>query len=246
MNGAVVIAADGDAAELGALSVIRADQGVEVSLGEGGPRVDSVEHLLAALAGLSIRSGVRVDVAGGEVPLLDGGATAFCGALACLGVGAEEPSLAVLRDGTVRVGASEYAFSPGESSRVDVEIAFDAPGIGVQRVTWDGSPTSFERDVAWARTFGFRRDGAALQGRGRARGVNPDAVMILGEDGRAEPPSAPARPNEHALHKLLDLVGDAALFGGPPRGVVRAIRPGHQATHHAFRTALAEGILVTR
>lgn len=228
------------------LAVVRADHGVRVRSERTGLDLDSVEHLIAALAGLSIRRGIAVAVDGHEVPLLDGGALAFARALAALAPPRDAPALTVLRSGTVTVGTSEYAFEPGAAVALEVEISFDATEIGVQRATWDGTPEAFLSDLAAARTFGFRRDAAALLAAGRARGVDPRAVMVLGDDGRVEGPGEPARPSEFARHKLLDLVGDLGLFGGPPVGRLFATRPGHGATHRALSDALARGIVGPR
>ena len=228
---------------LSELTIARADHGVRLRCDPLQLDVDSVEHLLAALAGLSIRSGVVVEVASVELPLLDGGALAFARALTGLAPPRAPPSIHVARTGTVSVGASTYSFEPGESTRLEVEIDFAAPGIGAQRAAWDGTPEAFVRDIAWARTFGFRKDAAGLLAAGRARGADPSTVMVLDDDGHVEPPGAPALPDEFARHKLLDLLGDLYLFGGPPRGVVRAKRPGHAATHRAVVEARCRGII---
>jgi UDP-3-O-[3-hydroxymyristoyl] N-acetylglucosamine deacetylase len=230
-------------ARLDELDVVRADHGVRVRAERTGLDLDSVEHLIAALAGLSVRRGVVIAVDGAEVPLLDGGSLAFATALMALTPPRHAPALRVLTAGTVTVGASVYAFEPAPSVALEVEVAFDAAAIGVQRTAWDGTPEAFLSGVAWARTFGFRRDGAALLAMGRARGTDPRAVMVLRDDGTVEPPGEPARPSEFARHKLLDLVGDLGLFGGPPSGRLCATRPGHAATHRALSDALARGIV---
>jgi UDP-3-O-[3-hydroxymyristoyl] N-acetylglucosamine deacetylase len=152
----------------------------------------------------------------------------------------------VVTAGTVAVGDSVYVFEPGPRRRLEVEVVFDAPAIGTQRAEWNGTFETFVSDIAWARTFGFRRDATELSARGRARGANPDVVMILDDDGLVEPPGASARPSEFARHKLLDLVGDLYLFGGPPCGTVFAQRPGHAATHRAVAVAIGRGILERR
>jgi len=231
-------------ASLSELEIVRADQGVRVRATRTGLDVDGVEHLLAALGGLSIRSGIALRVDGGELPLLDGAALAFARALMGLGPSTGAPNVRVARAGTVRVGASSYVFSPGKTMVLDAEIAFAAPRIGVQRARWYGDAETFVCDLAWARTFGFRRDAARLGAAGRGLGADPRSVMVLEDDGRVAPPGAPARPDEFARHKLLDLIGDLYLFGGPPRGHVRAHRPGHAATHRAMREALERGIVV--
>jgi UDP-3-O-[3-hydroxymyristoyl] N-acetylglucosamine deacetylase len=148
-----------------------------------------------------------------------------------------------VRQGVVELGTSSYAFRPGATVALEVEIDFAEAAIGIQRAAWGGDAESFVADIAWARTFGFRRDGPALMRAGRAGGVDPSVVMVLDEAGAVEPPGLPARPGEFARHKLLDLVGDLYLFGGPPIGEVRATRPGHAATHRAVAEALERGIL---
>jgi UDP-3-O-[3-hydroxymyristoyl] N-acetylglucosamine deacetylase len=126
---------------------------------------------------------------------------------------------------------------------VDVEVDFRAPKIGKERAHWDGSFQGFLSDIAWARTFGFRREAGELFARDRALGADPIAVMVLDDDGGVEPPGLPARRGEFARHKLLDLIGDLYAFGGPPLGVVRALKPGHRATHQAVARALEQGFL---
>jgi UDP-3-O-[3-hydroxymyristoyl] N-acetylglucosamine deacetylase len=136
-----------------------------------------------------------------------------------------------------------YEFEPGSGRTVDVEVEFAAAYIGKQQARWDGSFERFVSEIAWARTFGFRREGEDLFARARALGVDPSVVMVLDDDGRVEPPGAPARSLEFARHKLLDLVGDLYVFGGPPQGAVLARKPGHRATHRAVAIALERGLL---
>jgi UDP-3-O-[3-hydroxymyristoyl] N-acetylglucosamine deacetylase len=243
IEGPVVFRTQGGDAPRAALSVVRADHGVRVRCDAIGLDVDGVEHLLAALGGLSMHSGIALEVTGGEVPLLDGAAAAFAEALRGLAPASGAPVLTVVRSDVVRIGDSSYSFAPADATELDVAIRFQAPRIGEQRAAWDGRTATFLADVAWARTFGFRHDREALHAGGRARGVDPLAVMVLDADGAVEPPGAPARPGEFARHKLLDLVGDLFLFGGPPVGRIHATRPGHGATHRAVLEAIERGIL---
>ena len=241
-EGPTSLGAGGARVPLREARVVRADHGVRVALGPGGPEVDLVEHLLSAGAAPGRGAGARRAGAGGEVPLLDGGARAFSDALLSLGVPPSGPLLEVRRAFEARVGESRYELSPGAGRRVAVSIAFDHPRIGAQSARWEGDGPDFARRVAPARTFGFLRDHPELARAGRARAVDLDAVVVFDDEGPV-PGCRLRAPDEPALHKLLDLIGDLALHGGPPRGSVRAHRPGHGATHEVLRRGLLEGAL---
>lgn len=236
---------------LSAWRVVRADHGVCVAC--GAETIDLVEHVLAAIGGLGLFQGVEVRVTGGEVPLLDGGAAEVARALAGFGVAPVAPPLVVTRPFSLAVGDATYAIEPAsladpDRRSVSVAIDFAHPRIGRQEARWDGDPADFLDRIAPARTFGFLRDHAALLAAGRARGVDQaalSAVVVFGERD-VEPPCVLRGEDEPARHKLLDLVGDLALYGGPPRGHVRAERPGHRATHAFVAAALAEGALLQR
>jgi UDP-3-O-[3-hydroxymyristoyl] N-acetylglucosamine deacetylase len=223
------------------LSATRLDLGVELTHADSGFRVDLVEHLFGALGGLGVHSGVLVTVHGPEIPLLDGGARQLTTAIASLDCPRERPALFIAEAAVVQTHESTYEFAPGDDVRLAVETNF--AGVGVERAEWDGSAESFVRDIAPARTFGFARDADRLRARGRAVRVDLRAVMVLDDDGRVLPPGEPERPHELARHKLLDLVGDAYSFGGPPLGSIRASRPGHRANHAAMAEAIATGIV---
>jgi UDP-3-O-[3-hydroxymyristoyl] N-acetylglucosamine deacetylase len=223
------------------LRVVRADRGVRVAASRIGLDVELVEHLFGALAGLGVQRGIALSVHGPEVPLLDGAALEFAMAIAALAPPRDLPKLRVVRDGRVEIGASTYDFAAGPRAEAAVSVAF--PGRGTETASWDGSVAGFVSGIARARTFGFRGDYAALREQGRAAHVDPHSVLVLEADGRVLPSTEPEKPNELALHKLLDLLGDLYLFGGPALGRVNAIRPGHTATHAAVREALERGIL---
>jgi UDP-3-O-[3-hydroxymyristoyl] N-acetylglucosamine deacetylase len=200
-----------------------------------------VEHLLSALAGLHVRSGVRIEVIGGEVPLLDGGARELGLGLRALAPSRAEPPLRITRSETIEIGASRYHFAPGD--RVELEVSVDFAGVGKQSARHDGDPSRFLQHIAPARTFGFEREAEELERSGRARWVDPHVVLVLDDEGRARPPAAPPGPNELARHKLLDLMGDLYLFGGPPIGRISAELPGHGASHAAAAQALERGVI---
>jgi UDP-3-O-[3-hydroxymyristoyl] N-acetylglucosamine deacetylase len=210
-----------------------------------GVRVRTVEHLFAAFGGLGVREGVGVLVDGGEVPLLDGGAREWVLALGEIGAIARGPSgrsgLVVAREGRIDVGESVYTFRPG-TRRIRVRVEFGDARVAPE-AEWDGEPEDFAARIAPARTFAREQDLDELAAGGLASRVSPESVVVFGPSGIFTAGRA-FEPDEPARHKLLDLVGDAYLYGGPPEGELVALRPGHAATHTALRAALEQGILV--
>jgi UDP-3-O-[3-hydroxymyristoyl] N-acetylglucosamine deacetylase len=239
--GPLVLAQRGVEARLDALRPVRTDRGVTVASEDGRVRVDLIEHLLAAIGGLGIGGGLRIETDDDELPLLDGSARPFVEALRGLDIPRTGPLLRVTRAATLEHERSVYRFTPGAEIQVRVEIAFPAP-VGEQRAAWDGDAEDFATRIAPARTFGWARELDALRAAGRAAGVSLESVLVLDERG-AVAGCSPSGPEEPARHKLLDLVGDLALHGGPPLGVVDAFAPGHTATHAVVARALASGVL---
>ena len=234
--------AEGASVPLAEARLVRTDHGVAVALGEGGPVIDLVEHLLAAIGALGAHEGLVARVEGGEPPSLGGGALGFARAIAGLAL-PPRVWLRIARPFRFALGPSAYALEPGDAPRLAVSIAFDHPAIGAQSAAWQGDRGDFLARIAPARTFGFVRDHAALLAAGRARGATLGELLVFDEQGVA-PGCAPAGRDEPARHKLLDLAGDLALYGGPPLGLVTAHRPGHGPSHAMIRAALAEGALL--
>lgn len=244
-DGPVTFFSGGAMATRDELRVVRTDHGVAVESAHGF-RADLVEHLFAVLSACSITHGLAIELRGPEVPILDGGAGDLVRAVRALAPPRAERQLRITRHALLEIGDSRYEFLPGDSARVEVSIRFDRAGIGPQHATWDGSERAFAEHIAPARTFGFAGDGARLRAAGRARGVDPTVVIVFREDGSVVEPGPPPGDDELARHKLLDLLGDAYLFGGPPTGTIRAHKPGHGATKRALERAVAAGVLARR
>ncbi|MDB4995828.1 MAG: UDP-3-O-[3-hydroxymyristoyl] N-acetylglucosamine deacetylase [Myxococcaceae bacterium] len=235
--------------DLRVLSTVRT-----TTVGCGCVKLALVEHLFAALAAASVRSCLDVEVSTGELPLLDGGAALWCAALAKLGLDGradlardaawltkDQPRLRILEAGNVEVGDSEYRFALARGIAVEVDVDFDDARVA-RSAHWDGTPQAFSDRIASARTFLRFADADAMLAAGLAAEVDPKSVVVLAGDaihaaGRAFEADEPAR------HKLLDLLGDLYVHGGPPFGTVSARRPGHAATHRAIAVALDRGIL---
>jgi UDP-3-O-[3-hydroxymyristoyl] N-acetylglucosamine deacetylase len=246
VDGPVVLRRGEHEARIDELRAVATARATTVARADGLVRLRTVEHLFAALGGLGVRAGVRVDVDGDELPLLDGAALAWARAIAALDPPRAPPPLVVARDAMIVVGASRYEFERADRSatpgaRVSVTIDFDDARLE-PHASWTSSADDFIGRIAPARTFAFARELDEMAARGLASYVSPDAVVILAP-GAIHAGGAPFCPDEPARHKLLDLIGDLYMYGGPPRGGVRAFRPGHAATHAAVAEARARGVL---
>jgi UDP-3-O-[3-hydroxymyristoyl] N-acetylglucosamine deacetylase len=206
-----------------------------------GSSVATVEHLLAACAALGLHEGLGVEVCGGEVPLLDGGARTFVGALATLELPAFPAPLVIRRDEILVHGESRYAFRRAPTTRLEVSVSFDDPRVAAG-AAWTGSPDDFALRIAAARTFAFGHEVDALAAAGQASHVDPASVVVLTPDAVLSA-GEPFTADEPARHKLLDLMGDLFLYGGPPVGSIHAHRPGHRVTHAILRHAIALGVV---
>jgi len=206
-----------------------------------GVEVATIEHLMAACAGLGVDN-LIVEVDGPEVPILDGSSAPFVQVL--LNAGLREQHLGqrvlrILQPVEVRMGAKSAALLPadGDGLDLDVTIRFADPAIGVQQKSVTLSRTSFLTEVADARTFGFMADVAQLHAMGRGRGASLDNTVVV-EEGRVVNPEGLRFEDEFVRHKLLDAVGDLSLVGAPIAGRFVADQPGHALNASLVRALL--------
>lgn len=192
-----------------------------VTLGNG-VTVVSVEHLMAAAAGLGIDN-LRVEVDGPELPALDGSAAGYVAALEEAGIVEQEGAARVIELGEaeVAVGQGHAVTRRAEDFRVSYTVDLPPP-LGRQVATADLAV--FPTAIAPARTWGFADEAEALRAAGLARGAGLDNVLVIGAAGYLNPPRFSDEP---ARHKILDLVGDLALLGARLQGYVEVVRGGH-------------------
>jgi UDP-3-O-[3-hydroxymyristoyl] N-acetylglucosamine deacetylase len=197
---------------------------------ETGATIATIEHLMAALAGLGVDN-VLIEVDGPEMPILDGSSRLFVEAIDQVGLrtlSASRRVVKVLKPVRVEHGQSVVELLPrSEGFRLDVEIAFDSKVIGRQAYGMDLDPTAFRRDIAAARTFGFMRDVERLWKAGLALGASLENTIAVGEDAVVNPEGL-RFPNEFVRHKLLDAIGDLSLAGYTLQGHYKAFCPGHK------------------
>jgi UDP-3-O-[3-hydroxymyristoyl] N-acetylglucosamine deacetylase len=209
---------------------------------ESGVFVSTVEHVMAALCGLGVDN-CLVEIDGPEAPIMDGSAAPFVAAIDRAGVAqlaAPRRYFKVLKPVRVASGDAVGEFRPHDRGfRVDVEIDFDHPLIGRQRLAVDVEPTTFRRDVARARTFGFLRDVTKLWSAGYALGATLENTLVIADD-RVLNPEGPRFPDEYVRHKVLDAIGDLALAGAPILGAYRSLRGGHKLNHAVLAALLSD------
>ncbi len=207
-----------------------------------GVKVATVEHLLAALAGLGIDN-INVDLSAPEVPIMDGSAGPFIFLLQSAGIEEQNAAKRFVRiKKTIRVeeGDKWAELRPFNGFKVDFEVYFNHPVFNKinQRATIDFSSSSFLKEVSRARTFCFLRDVEALRERNLTLGGSMDNAIVL-DDYRILNEDGLRYSNEFVIHKILDAIGDVYLLGHSLIGEFRAYKSGHDLNNKLLRALLA-------
>lgn len=202
------------------------DSHYATTIGRNGSRIQTVEHLMAAAAGLGIDN-LTVEVEGTEVPAMDGSAKPFVGLLNAAGRTAQT---ARRRPITIRqpihVGSGNrwIEIVPAPELRISYTLDNDHPAIGTQVLSCVPTEESFVNEFAPARTYGFLKDLGAMRKHGLALGGSLDNAIVVGTRGTL---NGLRYRDEFVRHKVLDLIGDLALLGRPVLGHVVARNAGH-------------------
>jgi UDP-3-O-[3-hydroxymyristoyl] N-acetylglucosamine deacetylase len=228
-------------AEIPARNEHVADTTLSTNLAIGTARIHTVEHVLAALHGMGVDN-CRVEVDGPEAPILDGSAAPFV----CL---VQEAGIRVQRAGRrwlvieqvveIRDGDKVARLEPADSFSVEFTADFSHPLITNQAFRATITDRTFEREVARARTFCFRKDIERMQAAGLAKGGSLANAIVVDEFSILNPEGL-RFPDEFARHKVLDAVGDLALFGLPVLGAMIAVKSGHAMNQALVRKVLAD------
>jgi UDP-3-O-[3-hydroxymyristoyl] N-acetylglucosamine deacetylase len=217
------------------------DTALATNLGNGEARVGTVEHLLAALSGLGIDN-LRVEVDGPEVPILDGSSGPFLYLVRSAGIRileAPKSFVVIRRPVVLRDGDREASLSPCDRLRIDCAIDFHHPLVPGQSLSIDFSSSTFTRELARARTFGFLKDVERMKSSGLARGGSLENAIVVDEFSILNPEGL-RYPDEFVRHKALDALGDLALFGHPVIGLLRVSKSGHALHHRLVNRVLAD------
>ena len=213
----------------------------------GAPKVQTIEHLMSACAGLGIDNLV-VDITAEEVPILDGSAASFVYLLQSAGIELQDAPKRFLRvKKTVEVREGEGAtlkwarLEPYNGYRLSFEIEFDHPAVNAtgQRVDFDMGSGRYKQEIARARTFGFTKDVEMMRARGLGRGGSLDNVIVI-DDYRVLNAEGLRYGDEFVKHKILDAIGDLHIAGKPLLASYVAYKSGHALNNKLLRALLAD------
>jgi UDP-3-O-acyl N-acetylglucosamine deacetylase len=212
------------------------------TLGRPPAQVGLVEHVLAALAGLRIDN-CYVELDAPEPPGLDGSARHFVDALRAAGTvlqPARRAAWTVGRPIVVSHGGATLALHPPEDDEFRISYLLDyGPGSPIARQvhTQCITPGRFAGEVASCRTFLLEEEALELRRQGLGARTTAADLLVFGRRGPID--NRLRYGNEPARHKVLDLVGDLALFGHDLRGHIVAYRSGHPLNVELVRVLCA-------
>ena len=226
------------------------------TIGLNGVKVNTTEHVLAALYGLQIDN-CCIEMSGPEPPVMDGSAHPFAEALLEAGFQEQvEPKNYLVIDETIEYHDSKNGVDivalPLDSFRITVMVDYKNPALGSQHSGLFNLEKEFFTEFSPSRTFCFLSEVEALANQGIIKGGDVDnAIVIIDKSMRKGELADLAKKlglesanlvigangilnnrelrfnNEPARHKLLDHLGDLALLGMPIKAQVLAARPGH-------------------
>ncbi|MDA8453923.1 UDP-3-O-acyl-N-acetylglucosamine deacetylase [Acidovorax sp. GBBC 3334] len=229
---------------------IRAESVVDTrmasTIGVGGAKVHTVEHLMSACAGLGLDN-LYIDITAEEVPILDGSSASFVFLLQSAGVtlqNAPKKFIRVTRPVEVREGEGHQLkwarLDPYHGYKLRFEIDFAHPAVDStgQSVEFDLGSGSYTRDIARARTFGFTKDVEMMRASGLALGGGLDNAIVM-DDYKVLNADGLRYDDEFVKHKILDAIGDLYIVGKPLLAAYSAFRSGHAMNNQLLRALLA-------
>jgi UDP-3-O-[3-hydroxymyristoyl] N-acetylglucosamine deacetylase len=213
----------------------------------GAPKVNTIEHLLSACAGLGIDN-LIVDITAEEVPILDGSAASFVYLLQSAGIEVQKAPkrfLRIKKPVEVRDGEGpslKWArLEPFDGYTLSFEIDFNHPAVNQtgQRVLFDMGSGQYKQQIARARTFGFTKDVEMMRSRGLGLGGSMDNVIVV-DDYRVLNSDGLRYDDEFVKHKILDAIGDMQVIGHPLIAAYTGFKSGHAMNNKLLRAVLAD------
>lgn len=197
------------------------------TLGSGDGKVHTVEHILAAAAGVGIDN-LRIEVSEVEVPEIDGSSLPFVELIERAGIVEQEKVrryLRIRRSAVVCDRDAQLTAIPSDTFKISFMIDYNKPGLETQYACFEINKQTFAREIAPARTFCFEDEAKELQAQGLGKGATLENTLVIGKNGIIN--GKPRFKNEFVRHKILDLIGDLSLLGGPLLAHIIALKSGH-------------------
>lgn len=217
------------------------------TISNGGVKVNTIEHLMSACAGLGLDN-LYIDITAEEVPILDGSSASFVYLLQSAGIALQNKAkrfIRVKRPVEVREGEGRNLkwarLDPFHGYKLAFEIEFDHPAVNAtgQRVEFDMGSGRYAREIARARTFGFTRDVEMMRSRGLGLGGGLDNAIVM-DDVKVLNADGLRYSDEFVKHKILDAIGDLYIVGKPLLAAYSAFRSGHAMNNQLLRALLAQ------
>jgi UDP-3-O-[3-hydroxymyristoyl] N-acetylglucosamine deacetylase/3-hydroxyacyl-[acyl-carrier-protein] dehydratase len=199
------------------------------TLTKGNVKIQTVEHVLAALVGLGVDNAI-VELDANEPPIADGSAREFTRVILAAGL-KELPDkreyITLTEPIELRSGDTVMTVFPDENFRITC-TSTDKKNRFTQFFTTEINPKTWEKELSHARTFVFFEELEYLYKNGLIKGGSLKSAIVIRDD--AVLTTEPMRyPEEFVRHKIIDIIGDLALLGKPIKAHVVAVRPGHAA-----------------
>ena len=216
------------------------DATLATTISQDGVKVSTVEHLMAAFAGVGVDN-AEVELDAPEVPIMDGSSGPFNALLKNAGVQVQDRSkkfIIVRHPVTVTDGDRQATFLPSNDFKLSYTIDFRHPLISNQFYLIQISNGNFEREICRARTFGFLREYETLKSRGFARGGSLENAVVVGDSGVLNEGGL-RFADEFVRHKILDSIGDLWLMGAQVIGHFIGYKSGHTLNHKLIHKLLS-------
>lgn len=210
------------------------------TLAKGNARIHTVEHVLAAFAGIGVDNAI-VELDANEPPIADGSSREYMKMIRNAGIvqlAEAREVYAVKAPIECEMGETVISIFPNEKFKITCTSA-DKKGRFTQFFSVEVNPETWEKEIAAARTFCFYEEIEFLIKSGLIKGGSLENAVVIRED--AILTTEPLRfPDEFVRHKILDIIGDLSLVGRPIRGHIVAVKPSHQANCELAKQVLAQ------
>lgn len=195
-------------------------------LSHNGVGILTPEHLLSALYASGI-SNLEIHIDTEEIPILDGSAETYIQKITTAGIqdqGQKTMPIVLQTEITVEENGAKILASPSDAFEIHYTLDYPDTFIGMQQASFNLKTDHYTKDIAKARTYGFRKEVDFLLSQGLAKGGTLDNAIVIEETGYS---TDLYYPNELARHKILDIIGDLAVLGRPLHAKITAHKSGH-------------------